>query len=310
MKGESVNIAHLFKRVTNMSKSDDDYLYRFVFEQFGVRGEFVCLGSSWQAVRERHDYPASVETQLGKALTSVLLLSGTIKFKGSLILQLQGDGKISSLVAQATEQRTLRGMASFDEALREQSEMDEELLLGQARLVLTAESPSGERYQGIVPVDGGDMGAAVEGYFEQSEQLPTRLWLAANDEHAAGLFLQRLPQSEDDEEHWQRVCILADTIRDEELLNLDAEAVLHRLFHEEDLRLFEPEPVAFRCGCSRERVGNALVSLGEGEVAQMLDEMGSIEVNCEFCNAQYVFDTVDAAALFSGPSVDTPDSVQ
>lgn len=293
-----------------MTDTDNDYLYRFVFEQFGVRGEFVCLGPSWQAVRERHDYPAPVETGLGKALTSVLLLSGTIKFKGSLILQLQGDGLLQSLVAQATEQRTIRGMANFDDALREKGEVDGDELLGSARLVLTAESPSGERYQGIVPVEGGDVASAVEGYFVQSEQLPTRLWLAADSEHAAGLFLQRLPQHEDDDEHWNRVCMLADTVKDEELLKLDAKEVLHRLFHEEDLRLFEPEPVAFRCSCSRERVGNALVSMGEGEVAQILDEMGTIEVNCEFCNAHYAFDQVDAAALFARLAADAPDKVQ
>jgi len=293
-----------------MSKSDDDYLYRFVFEQFGVRGEFVCLGSSWQAVRERHDYPPLVEQQLGKALTSVLLLSGTIKFRGSLILQLQGDGRIQALVAQATEQRTLRGMARFDEVLKTQQEVPENELLGQARLVLTAEAPSGERYQGIVPVDGGDVASAVEGYFVRSEQLPTRLWLAADAGHAAGLFLQRLPQTHDDDEHWERLCMLADTIRDEELLNLDAQEVLRRLFHEEDLRLYEPEPVSFRCSCSRERVGETLASLGEGEVAQMLEEMGSIEVNCEFCAANYVFDTVDAAALFANLPSESPDKVQ
>jgi molecular chaperone Hsp33 len=240
----------------------------------------------------------------------VLLLSGTIKFKGSLIMQVQGDGMLKSLVAQATEKRTLRGMAGFDEALKDGRQVAGDELFGHARLVLTTESPSGERYQGIVPLEGGDVASAVEGYFVQSEQLPTRLWLAADAGHAAGLFLQRLPQSEGDDEHWERVCMLADTIKQEELLELDAKEVLHRLFHEEDLRLFEPEPVAFRCGCSRERVGNALISIGEGEVTQMLDEMGVIEVNCEFCNANYRFDTVDAAALFSPASSDAPEGIQ
>jgi molecular chaperone Hsp33 len=201
-------------------------------------------------------------------------------------------------------------MARFDDALRGVQELSGDALLGQARLVLTAESPSGERYQGIVPVEGGDVANAVEGYFVQSEQLPTRLWLAADSEHAAGLFLQRLPQTQDDDEHWERACMLADTLKDEELLKLDAQELLHRLFHEEDLRLFEPEPVAFRCGCSRERVGATLVSLGEGEVAQMLEEMGTIEVDCEFCNAHYAFDTVDAAALFSANSKEAPKGVQ
>lgn len=294
-----------------MSDADNDYLYRFLFEQFGVRGEFVRLGASWQAVRDRHDYPPSVEQPLGSALSAVLLLSGTIKFKGSLVLQLQGDGLVQALVAQATEQRTVRGMARFDPLLRNGETVDRDSLLGNARLVLTAEAPNGERYQGIVPVEGGDVAAAVEGYFVQSEQLPTRLWMAAGSTAAAGLFLQRLPgAADDDDEDWRRVCMLAETITEQELLTLDTRELLHRLFHEEDLRLFEPEPVAFRCGCSRERIGDALVSLGEGELAQILEETGSIEVDCEFCNAHYSFDTVDIASLFAHVTAESPDSMQ
>jgi molecular chaperone Hsp33 len=292
-----------------MSDKDNDYLYRFVFEDFGVRGEFVRLAASWQAVREKHHYPAPVAQALGSALAAVSLLSATIKFRGSLVLQVQGDGLVRSLVAQATDQGTLRGMASF-QALPEGQEPAADELLGHARLVLTAESPDGERYQGIVPVEGGSVAGAVEHYFRQSEQLPTRLWLAASGDRVGGLFLQRLPGATDDAEDWHRVITLADTISDEELLSLDVEELLHRLFHEESVRLFEPEPLAFRCSCSRERVGRALVAIGEGEVAQILDEMGSIEVNCEFCNASYRFDAVDAAALFTQPPADAPESVQ
>lgn len=294
-----------------MSSTDNDYLYRFVFEQFGVRGEFVRLGASWQSVWDRHEYPQAVASQLGGALSSVVLLSGTIKFKGSLTLQIQGEGALKSVIAQATEQRTIRGMANYDKDAIEALQVDDlDALLGTARLVMTAEAPSGERYQGIVPVEHADLAGAVESYFEQSEQLPTRLWLAADQEYAAGLFLQRLPGDEEDAENWQRVTLLADTIKDEELLGLDAKELLHRLFHEEDLRLFDPEPVSFRCGCSRERIGKALVSLGEGEVAQILDEMGSIDVTCEFCNTGYSFDTVDAAALFRDVSDGGSGSVQ
>lgn len=294
-----------------MSEQDNDYLYRFVFEQFGVRGEFVRMNASWQAVRERHSYSPMIEQVLGRALSSVLLLSGTIKFKGSLGLQVQSQGALRSLIAQATEQRTVRGMATVDAEQMRQA--DAQTLLNDARLVLTAESPSGERYQGIVGVEGGDMAGAVETYFSQSEQLPTRLWLAVDEQASSGLFLQRLPgeDGEQEDEHWNRVCLLADTLKDEELLQLSAQELLHRLFHEEDVRLFDPEPVAFRCGCSRERVGNALVALGEGEVAQMLEELEVIDVNCEFCNANYRFDTIDAAALFTAqPSGEPPQGLQ
>ncbi len=292
-----------------MSDKDNDYLYRFVFEDFGVRGEFVRLAASWQAVREKHDYPRLVEQPLGEALAAVSLLSATIKFKDSLVMQIQGDGVLRSLVAQAADQGTLRGMASF-EPQADGTGLDGDRILGHARLVLTAESPDGERYQGIVPVEGGGVAGAVEHYFAQSEQLPTRLWLAADSRVACGLFLQRLPGEGSDDEDWQRVLMLAQTIREDELLSLDVEELLHRLFHEESVRLFEPEPMAFRCGCSRERVGQALVAIGEGEVAQILDEMGSIEVNCEFCNASYRFDAVDAAALFVKGAGDAPGRVQ
>lgn len=292
-----------------MGDKDNDYLYRFVFQDLGVRGEFVRLAASWQAVREKHAYPAWVQAPLGEALAAVSLLSATIKFKGSLVMQLQGDGLIRSLVAQATDRGTLRGMASFSDT-QTPTQDDPDTLLGQARLVLTAESPDGERYQGIVPLEGGDVAGALEYYFRQSEQLPTRLWLAADEQVATGLLLQRLPGETHEREDWTRVETLADTTTRAELLSLDVEELLYRLFHEEEVRLYDPQPVSFRCGCSRERVGQALVAIGEGEVAQILDEMGSIEVNCEFCNARYRFDAVDAAALFLPASGDGPDRVQ
>lgn len=287
-----------------MSEKDDDYLYRFVFEDLGVRGEFVRLAAAWQAIREKHPYPPRVVAPLGEAMAAVSLLGATIKFKGSLVLQIQGNGFIRSLVAQATDQGTVRGMVSYE------AEEEGGPLFGTARLVLTAESPEGERYQGIVGVENDQLADALAHYFEQSEQLPTRLWLAADERAAAGLLLQRLPGQESADEDWHRVTTLAETLKEEELLTLDVETLLRRLFHEESVRLYEPEPVAFRCSCSREKVGQALAAMGEGEVTQILDEMGSIEVNCEFCNAHYRFDAVDAAALFRPGSKDAPEQVQ
>ncbi len=287
-----------------MKDKANDYLYRFLFESFGVRGGFVRLGASWRAIREKHDYPAPVSRALGEAMAAVALLSTTIKFQGSLVMQLLGEGVIRSLVAQATDRRTLRGVARFDDAADESTPLVEG-----ARLVLTAESPGGERYQGIVPVEAHGVAEALARYFEQSEQLPTRLWLAADEEVAAGLFLQRMPGDGDDAENWQRVVVLADTLGDEELLSLDVETLLHRLFHEETVRLFEPEPVSFRCDCSRERVGEMLKAMGEGELAQILDEMGEVEVACEFCGQQYRFDSVDVARLFQPGASDAPEGV-
>ena len=288
-----------------MNHKDNDYLYRFLFEPFGVRGGFVRLGTSWRAIREKHDYPAPVARALGEAMAAAALLSTTIKFRGSLIMQLLGEGVIRSLVAQVTDRRTLRGVARFDDA----ADASTPLIEG-ARLVLTAESPGGERYQGIVPVEARGVAEALARYFEQSEQLPTRLWLAADEEVAAGLFLQRMPgDGDDDAENWQRVVVLADTLGDEELLSLDVETLLHRLFHEETVRLFDPEPVSFRCDCSRERVGEMLKTLGEGELAQILDEMGEVEVACEFCGQAYRFDSVDVARLFQPGASEAPEGM-
>jgi molecular chaperone Hsp33 len=275
-----------------------DQLHRFLFEDLGVRGELVQLGASWRVVRDNQDYPATVATQLGQGLAGVMLLSGTIKFSGSLILQIQSSGPLNLLVAQATDQRTLRGLARWQE---EVPVGDLAATFGQGRLVITAEAPSGERYQGIVALEGSGLAEAIGTYFQQSEQLPTRLWLACDGEHAAGLFLQRLPgQQVEDADAWERLTALADTVTVEELASLPVEQLLHRLFHEETLRLFEPEPVAYRCGCSRERIAEVLRAMGEGEVSELVQSEGEIHAGCEFCGRDYVFDKVDVAALFSG----------
>ena len=273
-----------------------DQLHRFTFEHLGIRGEIVSLAASWQAVVERHDYPPVVRDYLGQALAATVLLSGTIKYRGSLILQLQGDGPLPTLVAQATDRRTIRGMAR---ATGDVEAGDLKSAFGTGHMALTAESPGGERYQGIVALEGDRLAQLVETYFSQSEQLPTRVWLAADGQVAAGLFLQRLPGEQGDDEDWRRVCILADTLECEELLRVSPLELLRRLFHEEDLRIYDPEPVAFRCSCSRERIVDVLRSMGHAEAEAIVAEQGAIEADCEFCNAHYHFDAVDVAALFA-----------
>lgn len=261
------------------------------------------LAASWQAVVERHDYRPEVRDYLGQALAAVTLLSGTIKFRGSLILQLQGDGPLSTLVVQATDRRTIRGMARAEGDVPPN---DLRAAFGGGRMVLTAESPRGERYQGIVGLEQSTLAGSVEAYFTQSEQLASRVWLAADGTTAAGLFLQRLPGEEGDDEDWQRVCLLADTLKREELLSVPPDKLLYRLFHEEDLRLYEPEPVAFRCGCSRERIAATLRAIGRTEVEAIIRERGSVEADCEFCNAHYHFDAVDVMAMFADGAVVPP----
>ncbi|MFM1891432.1 MAG: hypothetical protein RLZ44_509 [Pseudomonadota bacterium] len=277
--------------------ADQDLLHRFVFEGLGVRGELVQLGASWRAVREQHAYPEAVAVSLGEALAAVALLSGTIKFKGSLILQVRGDGPLGTLVAQASERRTLRGVARWE---GEVPNGDLPAVYGAGHLVLTAEAPAGERYQGIVALEGARLADALEAYFAQSEQLATRLWLTADADAAAGLLLQRLPGTAADEDDWGRVCLLAETVQAAELSQLPVRELLRRLFHEEEVRLFDPEPLAFRCSCSRERVAAALQALGRAELQGLLEEDGEVSVDCEFCNRRYRFDAVDLEQLWAG----------
>ncbi|MGB5737302.1 MAG: Hsp33 family molecular chaperone HslO [Thiohalocapsa sp.] len=276
--------------------NDPDSLHRFVFERLGVRGELVRLDASFRAVLERHPYPGPVQRPLGEALAAVLLLTATLKFEGSLILQAQGEGPLRTLVAQGTHNRTVRGLARWD---GEVPHGDLTRLFGSGHLVLTLDPARGERYQGIVPLEGSGLGAAIEAYFGRSEQLPTRLWLAVDGRRAVGLMLQRMPGDSEDEDGWNRTTMLADTVDDKELLTLPVEQLLRRLFHEEEVRLFEPEPVAFRCDCSRGRIADTLRALGREEIDEIITEQGEARVTCEFCNRDYAFDAVDASELFA-----------
>ena len=264
-----------------------DCLRRFLFEELGIRGEWIQLEDSFQAAKRYQKMPDIVAMQLGQTLAAVTLLSATIKFKGSMILQLQGDGALKTLVAQANESREIRGLVRCDEVVKEGSLQQ---IMGKGRLVLSMESEIGNPYQGIVSLEGEGLAGVVENYFKQSEQLKTRLWLFANSNQAAGLFLQELPSKKNDEADWERVEILANTVTEDELLNLDCETMLHRLFNEEKIRVFEPENVTFKCQCSREKISVTLKSLGREELKSAFDEQGVIEVSCEFCGQQYSFD--------------------
>ncbi len=275
-----------------------DSLHRFLFERHPVRGELVQLDATWRAVLERRDYPAPIRRVLGEAMAAAALLSATIKFEGALTLQLQApEGALRLLVVQVTSERTVRGLARWDEGA-ELADAPLAELCGHGTLVITIEQgPGREPYQGMVVLDGPDFAAALETYFERSEQLPTRLWLAADGERAAGLLLQRLPGEAADADAWSRFTQLAATLEAGELLRLPPATVLHRLFHEEDVRLFDAEPIAFRCTCSRERARGMLRALKAEDVREMLATQGCLTVDCGFCGQRYVFDAVDTEGL-------------
>jgi molecular chaperone Hsp33 len=291
---------------------DRDCLHRFVFEHLPIRGHLVHLDAAWRALIEHREYPETVRGLLGEAVAASLLLAATIKFDGVLSLQLQGDGAVHLLLAQCTSGLGVRGLARYREGevpangAASQAVSD---LIGAGNLTVTLQTDEGaQRYQGVVPIGGARLADSLEVYFQNSEQLPTRLWLYADAQGVSGMLLQRLPGDggpsrratpAEVEDAWRRVQLIGDTLTREELRTLTDAQILHRLFNEDDLRLFEPAPVYFRCRCSRERVSGMLQGLGEAETRSVLEERGAVEVRCDFCNRAYLFDAVDVARLFN-----------
>jgi molecular chaperone Hsp33 len=288
---------------------DRDTLHRFMFEHYPIRGHLVHLDASWTALTEHRVYPPEIRDTLGEAVAASLLLAATIKFDGVLSLQLQGDGPVNLLLAQCTSGLGVRGLARYREeafnAITVEGIAD---LIGAGNLTVTMESDDGaQRYQGIVPIGGKRLADSLQVYFENSEQLPTRLWLQADEHGASGMLLQRLPgtagETEADaaaiEDAWRRVQLIGATLTPEELGSLADAEIVRRLFNEDDVRLYEPSPVYFRCRCSRERVSGMLQGLGESETRSVLAERGEVEVRCDFCNRAYVFDAVDVEQMFN-----------
>lgn len=287
--------------------ASSDRLYRFLFEHADVRGEIVQLERVYRDVVDRADYPPRLARLVGEALAAVSLLTATLKFRGSLIMQMQSQGPLRLLVVQATSDGTLRAMARPREEIAE-APLGEVAESGTLAITIDPDD-DGERYQGIVELASGSLAEAIERYFRESEQLQTRVWLSADGERAAGMLLQRMPmEATGDEDAWNRAGQLADTLTSEELRSLDVTEILRRLYHEEDIRLFDPFPLRFRCRCSREKVAELIVSFGADEARGMIEEDGGIEVHCDFCRQGYRFDAVDVEALLTERRDVTPPS--
>lgn len=280
-----------------------DTLQRFLFENAPIRGELVHLESAWRSVLERHDYPDVLRQLMGELCAAAVLLAATLKLQGSLVLQIQGKGQVKLLVVECTGDLHLRATAKWSGELPQVTLAE---LVGDGLFVITLDPKDGKQtYQGIVALEGDSVAAILQNYMSRSEQLETRLWLAADGQGAAGMLLQKLPDQPgelerhgQDADAWQRATLLADTLTPEELLQESAKTLIYRLYHEEDMRLFEPQSVAFRCSCSRHNVGRMLQMLGQDEVRSILAERDTIEVFCEFCNQRYEFDKIDAELVF------------
>jgi molecular chaperone Hsp33 len=287
----------------------DDFLHRFQLEQAGVRGALVRLDQSWRRIRANGDYSAPLAELLGQTVAASALFTSSIKFDGRLSIHLRDSGNLHLLFADCTHDGVLRGIARWH-GVPPQTAIQ---LDPGARLAITIENASTDtRYQGLVAAEGTNLAHAFEGYFERSEQLPTRILLAEADGRCGGMILQRIASNGGmaggDADGWNRVGHLLATLTPAELLRLPPEQVLLRLFHEEGVRLQPAQPLAFRCTCSRERVEDMLRSLGRAESDATLAEQGSVEVTCEFCNRRYVLDEADVDAVFAStpPSAERP----
>jgi len=283
-----------------------DQIQRFLINGTAIRGQLISLDASFKEILKRVGVKGRAASLLGESLAAISLLASTVKIDGKITLQIRGDGDLNMLVAQATSERTMRGLIRGHIADDDQRDLKD--IFNSDHIVLSIETGNENPHQGIVPLDGPDISTALKSYFAQSEQLPTQLWLVGNKDSVSGLLLQKMPDTQhikkSDEfstqnDDWVRVQLLADTIKDEELLGLTSIELLHRLFHQDDVQLFDAEPVRFDCSCSRKRTAEMIASVGKAEIDDLLTERDDVEITCEFCNQTYLFDRVDVAEIFA-----------
>ncbi|MEZ9887883.1 Hsp33 family molecular chaperone HslO [Vibrio breoganii] len=280
---------------------ENNVLNRYLFEDLSVRGELVQLDKAYQAILNSKQYPTAVQTLLGELLVATSLLTATLKFEGSITLQLQGDGPVSLAVINGDNNQKMRGVARFEGEIAETATLHD--MLGKGHLVITISPNKGERYQGVVGLEGDTLAEVLEAYFERSEQLKTRLWFRIGEhegkQHAAGMLLQVVPDgtgSADDFEHLEQ---LTDTVKNEELFGLPANELLYRLYNQETVKLFDPQEVDFFCGCSRERSGAAILTVAREEINDILATEGSVDLHCDYCGTTYDFDAAQVEELFA-----------
>jgi molecular chaperone Hsp33 len=296
-----------------MMQPATDTLHKFLFEEAPVRGELIEISDTWRQIQARHTYPKAVGTLLGEMVAAAALLSANLKFNGSIVMQIHGDGPIKLLVVECNSDLQLRATAKLvsDAVVPDDATLPQLVNMHQkGRFVITLDPkdklPGQQPYQGIVPLDGDTVATVIENYMQRSEQLDTKLWLAADEYVARGLLLQKLPKeggtatvAQHDAEAWNHIVTLGSTVRSEELLTTDIQTMMRRLFWEETIRLFDPQHPSFHCTCSREKVGGMLKILGKEEVDSALADLGSLSINCDFCGQHYEFDAVDCAQLFA-----------
>ena len=275
-----------------------DTLQRFMFEHASIRGEIAHLDETYKTILNQRPYPPMVKRLLGEALVSCLLMTGSIKFEGEITLQFRGDKRLPLLIVQCDHLLQLRGFAKYQQG-GENIDYNAAFLDGSMGITINQYNQT-QVYQSVVPINSLSMADNLMQYFAQSEQVASRVWLAVNDQMAAGMLLQLMPEqnTQQREEFWEYAVQIGQTISEHELLTLDNPTILHRLYHETELRLYSARPARFQCRCTEDKMKQALTVLGEVEVNALLQEKGNVEVICDFCSQRYVFDSIDVALLF------------
>lgn len=278
-----------------------DLLHRYTFDQLDVRGELVQIEQAYNEMIADHNYPVQVQALLGELLVATCLLTATLKFEGDIAVQLQGDGPVKYAVINGDHQQNMRGIARLQGEVTGSTIQE---LIGNGVMVLTITPTKGERYQGIVPLEHDTLAACLEAYFAQSEQLQTRLWFATDTTQghakAAGLLLQVLPVNKEKSiTDFTHLEALSNTIKAEELLELDAATILTRLYHEDNPRVYEPQAIQFKCGCSREKTITALVNIGQQALLDDVIENGEVKISCHYCLKDYIFNEQDVKSIFN-----------
>ncbi|ANU37800.1 33 kDa chaperonin [Vibrio scophthalmi] len=278
----------------------NNVLNRYLFEDLSVRGEMVQLDEAYQQIIASKEYPVALQKLLGELLVSTTLLTATLKFEGSITIQLQGDGPVSLAVINGDHDQKIRGVARWEGDIADNATLHE--MMGKGYLVITIEPRKGERYQGVVGLEGENLTQVIENYFANSEQLKTRLWIRTGElngkAHAAGMLIQIMPDGTGSAEDFEHLEQLTNTVKDEELFGLEAQELLYRLYNQDKVRLFEPQPVVFHCGCSRERSGAAIITVNRTEINDILAEEGSVSLHCDYCGTTYSFNESEVEELF------------
>ncbi len=277
-----------------------DQLYRYLFKQADVRGELVRIQDSYQQMLANHDYPLPIQTLLGELMAATALLTATLKFEGDIALQIQSEGIVRYAVVNGTEKQQLRGVARWE---GEVPDNDFTAMFQKGFLVITITPKQGERYQGIVALDKPSLAECLQGYFEQSEQLPTKVILhtrSGDKPSAGGMLLQVLPSGDSDLMQFDHLAQLTQTITPDELFDIAPEDVLHRLYHQEEVEVYQPASLCFQCSCSRDRSADALANVSKEELLDVIAQEGEVAITCQYCNSKYTFDAIDVEAIHTG----------